>query len=818
MVTAKYTDNTQIQQAPSLNLGSGSEALAGAAAGKAQLIHATTKYVTDKIQKQTDIAAEEAGAKEGMKGHNAKTWSNLFEAGRAFNKGVAQTAPLMIGNDLTKYFSEQWAPVRQSNYSAKAYNDFKIKTEAYLHKYTSETPSHLRAAVSRAGIQFMGNYQTQFGKGFLNAQVEAGQLQSRIRLNTDINNVAIQAQAGMYTNKPKEWQENNTRVFEAIKGSFNLTPLQRMRAAENYGDAAITGILYHQYDELNHAWERAKNSNNPTAGLLYNKLENLRRNPGKWLKNVLMEQHLLNPEFQQYVNISKLNTTASKVSNQFKVKTSLMSNDLKTQVQVINDTIKAGNTPAPNVLQNAFSTLLQNGKHSIVRGIENNLQTLYKINSALADPTRTKAISNKQKTGGYGAQNKLTGNLLQQNAFEAVKNNGKFTQRVFNSGGSIPAFISNSVKEGYNKPLVMTTLANLQRADGPAAIMNGSLVVNPELTRKYIQSIHHINSEYPNYNAHFKVLTNDQMNGVVSSLHQSQSAANLIEKFNNLHIAGYDVAQIYADLPNKEQNAKTLFAAWNGLTPGNDISKAFLLQGAWDKNVGDTDPKYKGHIAVNSAHISQIFYAAYPPSVANVLLKATIQTAGAIHNRDEVGSLGDGVAHNRLTNVLHHWIGDHVYDSDNLVKIGKNIMEVYGKHTVPGFDVIAPRTTLNPLHNKSSNGIEDLNSLSVFYTNMIQHGKFYYGDNIKDFSIKAAQNWASQGTSSQYFDALGGASLIALETANFHGRVISDGGSGWQYVTQAGTPIFYANPDGTRGNKVGDSFYNTYAKINDEKG
>jgi len=821
MVTATYTDNTQIQQAPSLNLGSGSEALAGAAAAKANLIHNTTKYVTDKIQKQTDIAAEEAGAKEGMKGQKAKPWSNLFEAGRAFNKGLAQTAPLMIGNDLTKYFSQEWNSVRQSNYSKSSYNDFTQKTSAYLKQYTELTPAHLRPAVAQAGIRFMGNYQTQFGKGFLNAQVENNQLQSRMRINTDINNVAIQTRDGHYDSDPKGFSDNVKRVFAVNNAQTNLTALQRFNSNKTYTDTAMTGIMQNMYGGWITSYERAKNSNNPNTAAFRERLEHFHRNPDELVKRVVLSQEKLTPEFKNFVDMDKLSVSARKITNQFKVKTAAINHDLQTTTNNLINNMGQGIAVDPMVYEDATHGLSQNNNSRELTKLTETKAAFDLVNQAKGNNQLTQDLLMKANQGKLGFESKFISNLITHNQKKSETDNGLYNQDNFLYSGGLQAFNQYQYTKGRNPKEVRYTVNAAMAPNFLTAIGTGSTQLNPEILQDLRYSLQNQFNLNPNHNASFKSYTNQQLTGLARLLHDSNSQARNVEIFTNLHNAGIDTEELFGNLNmkgNNEQNSRTMYAAWNPLTSGSYLEKNIINQAAADKEFGLVDNKYKGHLAVNSTRVRQLLENSFPPAQAKILLNSVKQIAGAIHNGDEVGSLGAGVVHSRA-NIWQDMFGSASYDSGSLYKIGLNILRVYGKHPVPGYDVIAPAEARNPLDINSKANITHMDSLQNFFTETIKNGKFYAGEHptlgkeaLADLLTGRVINPVTDF--SLLYRAVGG---VIATAANMNPHVINDGGSGWRLVTDGGAQIFY-DIDGKQGKPVKKSFFDTFALINKHKG
>ena len=821
MVTAKYTDNTQIEQMSPLGLGRGSESLAGVAAAQANLIHNTTKFVTDKIQKQTDIAAEEAGVEEGLKGQKAKPWSNLTEAGRAYNQGIAKTAPLMISNDLTSFFSNQFRNVTSNNYHPSAYQDFKETTEAYLKKYTSETPAHLRPYIARAGLEMMGNYQTQFSKGLLKSQLINAQLETKTQINQSQNNAIINAQNGLASNNPDLYNQHINHSLGYINSRRGLTANQMFKASQNLITSSLTAQLGYKHNQLTNAWQDLKTAHNAKASGAFKTLNEIHQNPEEWVRSFVLSQAKLNPAVQTYADLTKLTSNARRIANEFKVKVSSMDSDLKANVKSLNDNMNAGITPSPNLLESTMSTLLQNGDYKAAKNLENNNKAFTLVHNALGNAQVTHELFRKATQNELGPQSKLVAKLIDDHYDKAVNNNGAYNQTNFEFNGGRQAFIDTQVQKGTNIKEARYTANAATSPDFLASIGNGSIQVNPNILQDFRHTLQHQFELNPNHNASFKAYTNQQLKGLARLLHDSNSQPRTVEIFTNLHNAGIDTEELFANLNikgNNEQNSRTMYAAWNSLNSGSYLEKNILNQAAADKSFGLVDNKYKGHLAVNSTRVRQLLENSFPPAQAKILLNSVKQIAGAIHNGDEVGSLGAGVVHSKV-NIWQDMFGSASYDSDSLYKIGLNILQVYGKHPVPGYDVIAPAEARNPLNINSKANITNMDSLQNFFTETIKNGKFYAGEHptlakeaLADLLTGRVINPVTDA--SLFYRAIGG---VIATAANMNPHVINDGGSGWRLVTDGGAQIYY-DMDGKQGKPVKGSFYDTYALINKHKG
>lgn len=251
MVRTVYTERTEIQPVDfTAAAGAGSEAWAKTLSGVGNEVYQVA-------QQKANSDAALAGIEEGLKGEEAKPWSNWTQANRIANEKMYQTQASTVSNDLaTTGDRVLQQAVTEHGYGPEALNQFNHVFGAYSAATLGKVSVPLKSTVRKVAFAIKHRNETQLSKEALRQSTQYRQFNDRQNAHNSTVNMTNYVGAYGVTEDPiirdgiNDEINNNLTTF----GRLNLPSATKAKIFSQYQESVTKAMINREslniYDKI----------------------------------------------------------------------------------------------------------------------------------------------------------------------------------------------------------------------------------------------------------------------------------------------------------------------------------------------------------------------------------------------------------------------------------------------------------------------------------------------------------------------------------------------------------------------------------------
>ena len=826
MVTAKYTEKTELQPVDFTQAAAGIAQESGKAAEMRMKI--ADRYRQQSAQKLTEMAkvnAQVRGAEAGAEGR-FETGSMMTEAGKSYNVGLASSATLTFSNDAAKHFGQSFAQVQAQGYSPQAYADYQANVEGYTQRTLDATPPLLRETARKALQSINHGYELQYQKGLQKSLTlqAAKTARSTVEQSIATSNTLAANGANLLTDTAETLKKQVLTTHQYIDNNPNISAAQ----SATYKKRLYTESLGHTVGQIAQSefarlQELMQNGTPEQIIQAKQQLQTINRNPNAFVDYVQTSLNKRNSFYGTFANTTKVASQLKTLTGNFLTQGAAVSDAYQNTYNVLVNKLSKGAFLTPNEVTTGQQAAAMLSKSEIkLLDFNNQVAGQEMVQSALGDANLTQQYETGALENTLGLNKAGNNQVLNQiKALKTLNNRdpAAYTKKMALEKNAYQATTSQLIKDGARPADITYTRNALNSPTILTDIAQKSVVWDRNLGGRILAEQRSLYNSNTITGAVYKPWTTAQLNNFVQTLNSTADTSKLVGIWSGVHQAGINTLDLFDSLPKKDQTLLTLNSALCARDTTDSRGCHFMIEAAQDKAISALSQKENTLVHIASGAVMTKYNAAFSPEIAALMIKNTQNVAGGIANGADVGELGAGVRSSFLKGTdPWSWTGlaPGLETTHGMTDLSRHIDAFAGRHTLGGdYLALIPSDVSSPDDARQTLPLNPIRVARYFdeLTSTKAIEGYQSGIYIKPGPVteEAAKDPMSAGSvllgpvAQAEFQAQ---IATAREQGVAHPRIVNDGLGAFKLVTSANIPIRYKD-----GREVRMTFWDLAQKL-----